>query len=267
MDHELTSPVKDAVDTAKVETETVDAENINQAKDDAKARTKAVADAKKRISAAYRKFNAQKDHFDTPEHLASWRELVTIIESARAQGWPFNALGEMIGLSGEGVRVTSLRYRSHTDDEDELPVVEFPEYQRPPRGKSPKPKTVARPVGVISEEEAKSLRDLGPIARLAKGSTPLDSDIRKKSEAFSLLVMDLKKRNVKWQEIADATEGSHTVAGLRMRVARHDNGDRWSVPPSIRAYRRVNIHDHPDRVDGKAEAKATPKGAEATTSK
>ncbi|WP_286347377.1 hypothetical protein [Frondihabitans sucicola] len=259
--------MKDAVDTAETETETVDVDNTNQAKDDAKARTEAVADAKKRISAAYRKFNAQKDHFDTPKHLASWRDLVTIIESARAQGWPFNALGEMIGLSGEGVRVTSLRYRSHTDDETELPVVDFPVYQRPPRGKSPKPKTAARPVGVISPEEAEALKALGPIAKLAKGSTPLESDIRKKSEAFSKLVMELKDRNIKWADIADATEGSHTVAGLRMRVARHDHGDRWSVPPSIRAYRRVNIHDHPDRVDGKTEAQTTPKGAKATTAK
>ena len=247
--------MKDTADTDAVKADAT-ATDTAAAKAEAKARAKAVADAKKRIAAAYRKFNDQKDHFDTPEHLASWRELVTIIESARAQGWPFGALGEMIGLSGEGVRVTSLRYRSHTDDEEELPIVDFPVYERPPRGKSPKPKTVARTPGVITPEEAEQLRKLGPIAKLLKGSTPIESDIRSKSEQFSALVIALKQRNVKWQDIADATEGSQTVAGLRMRVARHDTSDRWSVPPSIRAYRRVNIHDHEDRVTAAEKAKA-----------
>ena len=220
-------------------------------------KTDAQMNAEAALVAAYSNFSAHES--GEPGHIEAWKQLVTLLEGARQQGWPFRSLGTILGLTGEGVRMLVLRYRAATDDSSEFSDSTFPPYVRPKRGTAMPPRKEPRPKSAISDDERRQLREMGPIAKTAKGSTPVDSPIRKASEDFSKLVIDLKQRGVIWQDIADATEGSHTVAGLRMRASRHsneDNGGTWSLPPSIRKYRRVDIHE------GKARSGASKAAAE-----
>jgi len=214
-------------------------------------KTDVLMQAEKALVAAYSEFSARES--GEPGHVEAWKKLVAILEGARQQGWPYRGLATILGLTGEGVRMLVLRYRKTTGDESEFADATFPEYVRPKRGTAMPPRKPPRPKSEITDEERKQLREWGPIAKNAKGSTPVDSPIRKTSEDFSKLVIGLKQRGVIWQEIADATEGSHTVAGLRMRASRHsneENGGTWSLPPSIRRYRRIDIHDKASDFDG-----------------
>lgn len=200
--------------------------------------------AKEQLATAYTEF--KNSVFGAPEHEKKAHRLVVIALAAREKNWSWNALGDVCGISGEGLRQTVIRWAEVASKGPKVKI-DFPAYQRPPHtGKTRAGR--GRPVReapVITDAERKRLRELGPQARQNTGARSLDSPIREASENFSALVIELKQRGLTWHQIEEATEGSHKASGLRMRAARHgaQHGGNWSVPPTISAYRGVSIHD------------------------
>lgn len=232
---------------------TTEPQTVDAAKD--VQRDNELKDARKALRKAYDDF-VHSEH-GTPAHERASKEFISIVASARTKGWPFQQIGQMVDLTGEAIRSHKLRFETAHGDDVEYAEKEFPLWVKPKRtaGTGKREVKPIRPRGSISPEEAAKLRELAPIAREVKGTTAMDSPIRKASEEFSDLVIHLKnERNVAWQDIADATDGEISVSGLRMRAARHsneENGGKWKVPPSVSRYRRMNIHDHTgDVVEG-----------------
>lgn len=168
----------------------------------------------------------------SPDRPAVATHLANLAAAGRKAGWSVRALADPCGITPERLRQI---IKEHADGQ-KVTSVTFPKFSRA-RKADDKPRTKR---SHLSEADAAELKALAPQAKMNTGSRPLTSPVRKASEKFSRLIIKHHKRGVVWREIAEATDGQHTVSGLRMRAARHGYGK--GAPPSIQPYRRVAIH-------------------------
>lgn len=188
--------------------------------------------------------------------------LANLIAKGRKHGWSFPALSDAIGaVDGrpKGVSAERLRQIVVTFDGDPskarpaFPAFRDPKPVLPPKVKPPKP--------TLTTEEHHKLKELPPLAAKNSGARDRDSIYRRASEELTEVIADAHDRGVTWREISEATDGALTVAGLRMRIARHGRGG--SVPPTVQPYKGIVI-TQPKRqplVDAPAAKSKTAKSA------
>lgn len=124
--------------------------------------------------------------------------LADLAAYARESGWPFAVLARSCGVSGERLRQITQQYGT---GEPPSPAVPVPRYVRP--GRSPRPAPKSRPH--LTEEEARELRELAPLAAENTGSHAPDSPARLASDELTTLIRSHHERGVIWQELSDAT--------------------------------------------------------------
>lgn len=195
----------------------------------------------KALRSAYLRYNKAnekraEDRDDVALHLAS------LAQAGRDAGWPIATLASHCGrtpeeaISPERLRqIIATRLAKAENEGTALPEVpEFPPRLRVVK-EVPPPKNTRR---ALTDHEASELARLAPLAKQNTGSRPLDHPARAASVEFSDLIKALHDDNVTWGEMTGPT--GLTIAGLRMRAARHGYGK--GAPPSIAPYRGIALH-------------------------
>lgn len=168
------------------------------------------------------------------------RELIAHLRAAHHDaGWPYTALGEILGVSAE-------RLRQIADTDLDVSTEAVPAYEPFARVLKDRP-APAPSAGVLETDEKGRLRDLAATARHSSkfvgkglGADPAPDRVRAlkeslaaraASEELSALIIALKRRNVPWPDLDDAC--GYKPGGARARAIRHGYS---AAPPSRKPY-------------------------------
>lgn len=127
------------------------------------------------------------------------------IATARHLGWTLSALGEVLSITREAVRLRSLR--GVVDHDLFIPS--------PPPART----TSGKVWPSLRPGEAEEMRELQAMATRVRGNTAVDHPNRIASERLAEMLADVRLRGVRDREVAEAL--GITKEAIRFRLARH----------------------------------------------
>lgn len=201
------------------------------------------------LRSAYQEYSeaARKRSSEGKSRREAARDLARLGADGREAGWSLIAMAKPCDVTPERLRQIIQDY-----NDGEPSGITFPTYEPPKR----QPTRVARVRAHLSDEERAKIAELAKDAIRCSGSTKVLENMpedeadpeeyrrkaapREASKEFSALLMEHHDRGVTWAELAEATNGTHGINGVRMRAARHGYGA--GSPPSMAPFRDVDIH-------------------------
>jgi len=143
-----------------------------------------------------------------------------LLLAARVKGWSLRTMGDALGVTGESIRLRSVKANPHyaLTRMDEVPDVPAP----PPLP----PKVIPMSKQDIPEPEASTLRRLNDIARTVNGTATADDPRRAASVELSHRFATLLDAGYSPGRIARAA--GVTRAAVMMRVRRHGYFPMWN---------------------------------------
>jgi hypothetical protein len=137
--------------------------------------------------------------------------LPIVLKVANLNGWTYQALGDAIGITREGVRQKITR--AGLDPHGVLPEIPLAPRRTVASPKAPKARLRVKP------EVADRLYEMWLVASTVNGRTPADAPERKVSEEYTALLAALVDQGVAVKEIGRAIGINRT--GINARLARH----------------------------------------------
>ncbi len=225
--------------------------------------------AAKVVGDAYKRYAATAPHYTSAAHRQASMRLAMVLRAGRAAGWSCSSLAAAAGdISGERVRQIA---QSAAAAGPGLSIPSFPlfadvaaEERARRQGMRRRPTRPSEPAGHLTSQERADLARLAPYAAATKGSSPLGGRNRQASEEFTRLLADLRQRkNVPWQELAEATRCYTNPRSLERRLQRHGFG---RPSPSVSAYRGITIYDAMNERRNKVAPGKQPSGESTSSS-